>query len=304
MIKMNAAVIHNFLRAFILLGFAALIVYLEVSGEILLYVTPKLTIYLDIAAGGLLIVGGFQLYISIVSLKRPVIVCDCNHDHDHGHSHELPTSLGKNVIIYSLFLLPLVFGAVLPNTALAGSLAQKKGMNLGGVSLNQSTAPADLVELDGNEDPALKEKFKTSIYNRDYAKLGMLLYQQDQVEMKDQWYIEKLQALNTFVDNFQSKPIKITGFVYREDGMPDSQFIIGRLGMTHCIADISPYGIIAETAQAGQYANDSWITVTGTIDQTTYHGQKVMKIMIDKIDKATAPSVPYVYPDWDFAAKL
>ena len=57
--------------------------------------------------------------------------------------------------------------------------------------------------------------------------------------MKDQWFIEKMQALNTFVTNFQGKPIKITGFVYREDGIPESQFIVGRLAMTHCIADIA-----------------------------------------------------------------
>jgi uncharacterized membrane protein YcgQ (UPF0703/DUF1980 family) len=74
--------------------------------------------------------------------------------------------------------------------------------------------------------------------------------------------------------------------------------------MTHCIADISPYGIIAESQDAAGYANDTWITVTGTIDQTTYHEQKVMKIIVNKVEPASAPSVPYVYPDWDFASKL
>jgi len=310
MFKVNAAIIHNYLRAVILLGFALLIVYLVASGEILLYVTPKLIIYLEAAAAGLFIVAAFQFYISFLSMKRTVIVCDCSHDHNHGHdhghghSHEPPRSIGRNIVIYGLFLLPLVFGTVLPNTALAGSLAQQKGMNLGGTAVNASSAPADLVELDSNEDPALKEKFKTTVYNRDYAKLGMLLYKQNVIEMKDEWYIEKLQAMNTFVDNFQGKSIKITGFVYREDGLPNNQFIIGRMAMTHCIADISPYGIITEAANAGQYANDSWVTITGTIDQTVYHEQKVMKIIIDRVEPAKAPSVPYIYPDWDFASKL
>ena len=175
--KINAADVHNFLRAGILLGFAGLIVYLLVSGEVLLYVTPQLTIYLKVSAAGLILAAAFQLYISILSLKKPVIVCACDHDHDHGHSHAPSPSIWRNIILYGLFILPLVFGSLLPNVALAGSLAQKKGMNLGGASVNQQAAPADLVELDGNEDASLKEKFKTTVYNRDYAKLGMRLYQ-------------------------------------------------------------------------------------------------------------------------------
>jgi len=122
--------------------------------------------------------------------------------------------------------------------------------------------------------------------------------------MKDEWFIEKLQALNTFADVFDGKKIKITGFVYREDGIPHSQFIIGRMAMTHCIADISPYGIIVESPDASHYADDTWITVTGTIDSTTFHELKVIKINVDKIEPANVTNVPYVYPDWDFASKL
>jgi putative membrane protein len=306
--KLTAADVHNFLRGFILLGFACLIAYLVLTGDVLLYVTPKLVIYLELAGTGLIITAAFQFYISILSLRSTVIVCNCGSDHedDHDplHSHEPSRSLGMNVLVYGLFLLPLLLGTLLPNTALAGSLASNRGMNLGGVAVNNGSAPADLVELDGNEDPKLKSLFRTTPSNRDYAKLGIVLYQQDVVEMKDEWFIEKLQALNTFADNFSGKPIKITGFVYREDGMPDSQFIIGRMAMTHCIADISPYGIVVESPDAGSYANDSWITVSGTMGTTTYHELKVIKINVEKIEPAQTSSIPYVYPDWNFASKL
>ncbi|RKP53998.1 TIGR03943 family protein [Cohnella endophytica] len=312
--KIGIADVHNFLRAIILLGFASLIGYLVLTGDILLYVTPKLTIYLKIAGIGLLVVSLFQFYISFISLKREVIVCNCGHDHDHDHghghedddhhSHEPSRSLWKNVLIYGMFLLPLLLGSLLPNKALAGSLANQRGMNLGGVSVNGGSAPAELVELEGNEDPAIRSLFKTEPYNKDYAKLGMVLYQQNVIEMKDEWFIEKLQAMNTFADNFKGKTIKITGFVYREDGMPESQFIIGRMAMTHCIADISPYGIIVDSPDASQFENDSWITVTGTIDSTTFHELKVIKIDVDQIEPAHVSNVPYVYPDWNFASKL
>jgi len=137
--KISSTDAHNFLRGFILLGLACLIAYLVLSGDVLLYVTPKLVIYLEFAGTGLFIVAAFQFYISIISLRRTVITCNCGHDHgedhddhdDHSHSHEYPRSIGANIIIYGLFLLPLVLGTLMPNTALAGSLAAKRGMNLG-----------------------------------------------------------------------------------------------------------------------------------------------------------------------------
>ncbi|MBW7454339.1 TIGR03943 family putative permease subunit [Paenibacillus sepulcri] len=298
--------LHHGLKALIMTGFSALILYLVFTGNILLYIAPHLIIYVDIASVGLLIMAGFQWYLTVMSIRNPAAACDCGHDHDHdGHTHEPPRSLLKNVIIYGLFVLPLVFGGLLPNTALAGSLAKNKGMNLGGGGAAAAGgAPAELVELDGDADPALKQLFKTDVYNKDYAKLGILLYQQDVIEMKDEWFIEKLQAMNTFVDNFQDRTITISGFVYRQKGLAGNQFIVGRMAMTHCIADISPYGIIAESADAAKYKDDSWISITGTIGQTVFDGLKVIKINIDSIKPAAAPEVPYVYPDWDFASKI
>ncbi|MBB6669112.1 TIGR03943 family putative permease subunit [Cohnella nanjingensis] len=336
-IHWNAESAHHGLRAGILLGFLILILRLLATGDMLLYIAPHLLIYVEFAAAGLSLLAAFQAYIAVVSLRRPAVLCDCGHDHDHehdhdrvlehghdhshehdhdhshehdhghgldGHSHELPRSIGKLAFIYGLFLLPLLLGAIVPNSALAGTLAQNKGMNLGGAGWKGGGAPGDLVELEGEADPDVKRLFKTSVYNKDYAKLGVLLYRQDEIEMKDEWFIEKLQAMNMFVDNFHGKRIRITGFVYRESGLAATQFIVGRMAMTHCIADVSPYGIIAESADAARYANDAWITVSGTIDETSFQERKVIRIDVDSVQPAKAPGVPYVYPDWNFASKI
>jgi putative membrane protein len=308
--KITSESLHHFLRAAILLAFAVMILFLKLSGDISLYLAPQLASYVEMAAIGLFIIAVLQFYIAVLSLKENVILCDCGVDHsdnegaDLMHSHEPPRSLRSNIVVYGLFIFPLLLGFLLPNTALAGSLVQVRGMNLGGTAISESLAPSDLVEVEGNEDPALKSLFKTDLYNRDYAKLGMLLYQQDVIELKDEWFIEKMQSLNTFVKNFTGKQIKIKGFVYREDGMINTQFIVGRLAMVHCIADITPYGVIVEAADASSYVNDSWVTMTGSIGETEYQGRSVMKITISKVEPATAPAVPYVYPDRSFASKL
>jgi putative membrane protein len=315
--KISSTTIHHFLRATILLGFAIYLLFLTFTGDILQFIVPQLVIYINIAAIILFIVASFQFYIASLSLKKTVIICDCDcgHDHDHSHldhdegvfghqhTHLIKQSIWKDIFIYSLFLLPLILGFLLPNQAQSSSLLVNKGMHFGGLA-SQNQGKGAVVELDGNEDPALKKMFKTNVYDKDYAKLGMLLYKQNVIEMKDKWFIEKLQAMNNFVDNFQNKEIKIMGFIYREDGLASSQFIIARMGMTHCIADISPYGIIAESANSDQFLDNTWVAITGKIGKTTFNGQTVIMIEVEKTDPAAAPGVQYVYPDWKFGSKL
>lgn len=307
-------VVHHVLKLLILMGFAGYIAYLTFTGDILLYIAPHLVKYTELAAAGLFLFAVFQLYILIGSRTKEVpAACACGHDslhhhhHDHnehGHSHEPSRSLVKNVLMYGLFILPLLLGVLLPNQAFAGSLIKSRGIQVGESAGGSSGIPADLVPLAGTDDPELKERFKSDKYNRDYAKLGMLLYRQDVIEMKDEWFIEKLQALNAFAGNFEGKTIRIKGFVYREKGLGENQFIIGRMAMTHCIADISPYGIIAETPEAESFADDAWVDITGTIATTTYRDQQVIRIVVSDTEPAAAPTIPYVYPDWDFAKKL
>ncbi|TVX96509.1 TIGR03943 family putative permease subunit [Cohnella terricola] len=303
MSKRNYEIVHQGSRAVIVTGFACLMLVLLLSGNILLYIAPHLILYAWLAVIFLVAAAGFQSYLFIAAVKGSAVDCACDGDHGHDRAPQL-YSVRRSVFVFVLFAIPLLLGTLLPNSALAGSLAQNKGMNLGALPTGRGAAGADLVEVDGNQDPALKQLFKTDVYNRDYAKLGMLLYGQDVIEMKDEWFIEKQQALNLFADSFKGKTIRITGFVYREEGLSDSQFIVGRMAMTHCIADISPYGFIVDSPDAAQYADDTWITVTGTIDQTDYHGQKVVKIVIGSAEPASPAKIPYVYPDWNFASKL
>ncbi|WP_435169339.1 TIGR03943 family putative permease subunit [Paenibacillus glycanilyticus] len=304
------AIDHSF-KGLILIGFAALILYLWQSGDMLLYIAPGLVPYVVAASVVLLILAGSQFRIAVRSLRERIIVCDCGHDHGYEHKHDAAgqrQGRSRRMLmksgIYGLFLLPLLLGATLPNTAFAGSLAVNKGMNMGVAPVDDGKADLELVELEGNVDSGLKELFRTQPYNLDYAKLGMLLYQQDMIEMKDQWFIEKLEAINRFVDNFQGKTIRITGFVYRDKQLSGGQLIVGRMAMTHCIADIAPYGMIVETPEAEDYANDTWITVTGTIGKTQLGGHDIMKIVATDIESAEPSAVPYVYPDIHFASKI
>ncbi|GED69926.1 TIGR03943 family protein [Brevibacillus reuszeri] len=263
-----------FLRACIWICLVLYILYLYKSGSIVYYIAPRMLIFVKIAVIGLFILAVFQTDIAIRSLKRQEISCGCE---------AVPSrSIGKNVAIYGLFVLPLLLGFFLPNTAMSSSLAAKKGVNVGGNNVT----------------------FLANQFNQDFAKLGIKLYQQDTIELGDELYLEKLQTLDSFVDNFLGKEIRLTGFVYRDPELGQNQLIVGRFAITCCTADASTYGVIVESSEASQLPEDMWVTVTGTIERAKHKGTDVWKVMGTHFEKINAPSNPYVYPNYDFGSQL
>lgn len=86
--KNNHAMVHHLLKFIILLGFSGYILYLAITGEILLYIAPHLVKYTELAAAGLLLFTIFQLYFLIRSRTKPAIECSCSHEHEHAHDHD------------------------------------------------------------------------------------------------------------------------------------------------------------------------------------------------------------------------
>ncbi|ASS68565.1 MULTISPECIES: TIGR03943 family protein [unclassified Paenibacillus] len=320
-LKWDGMKADQWIKGLILLGFGAFLLRLDWTGEMLLYVSPSLRMYARLSAYGLAAGGMLQLYLCVAPGRSRHLACACghpgphdhshdhshghaghSHDHSHGHaghSHAAPAGSARQAMLYGLFLLPLLLGFALPNTSLAGSLADSKGINL-------AHAPASGgrdVQAPG-QSAAGAAGFHTDLYNKDYAKLAEWLYAKPEIAMGDTWFIESLNALNMFPDRFEGKTITMTGFVYRQEGLTDSQFIVGRMAMIHCAADMMPYGIIAVNDSASQFKDNSWVSVTGTVARTEYQGQQVIQIVVTEAKEAKPSAVPYVYPDSGFAAKL
>ena len=120
----HAKTSHYFLRAIILLGFAMLIVYLVKTDSLIFYIAPHMQKYVEYSSVLLYVIAIYQVYLGINSIwgKKSASSCGCEH----------PPSKSsiKNTIAYSLFILPLCLGFLLPSTAMSSSLADKKGMNL------------------------------------------------------------------------------------------------------------------------------------------------------------------------------
>lgn len=120
--KKRSLTFHYFLRAAILIGFAMYILFLVKTDNIVYYIAPRMVIYVKLAAFGFYIIAIYQIYIAIGSIWSSRASCNCEHPPSR--------SIFRNMIVYSMFIIPLVLGFMLPDTALGSALAAKRGVNL------------------------------------------------------------------------------------------------------------------------------------------------------------------------------
>ncbi|MEX2414959.1 MAG: TIGR03943 family protein [Paenibacillaceae bacterium] len=314
MISSNRALgFHYLIRSVIVLSFSILITYLIKSGNINLYIAPRMLILVKLSAIGFYVIGMYQMYSAYRYLRNQssmAVDCDCDHT---------PTgSVWKHIMIYSLFVFPLLLGFLLPNATMGTALASKKGMNLSASTTSrtvqaqpEAVIPEELVIIEPSSsnqptgettltEEQLNALFVTDEYNEDFARLSKQIYQDDVIVVKDELFMEILTAIDLFLDSFTGKKVEISGFVYREPDMNQNQFVVGRFAMDCCSADALPYGVLVEDASAAKYKNDSWIKVRGQIETTVYEGNEIMVFKPESIESITAPESPYIYPNYDF----
>lgn len=292
---------HHLLRAAILTGFSLFIVYLFHTGEIMLYIAPRMELYIKISAIGLYAAAIYQVYAALQKRIR-------KHEHDDncdcGHNHEPSSSIVKNTLIYGLFILPLALGFLAPTGTLGSALAAKKGVSLTGSPSVSLTAPKP--DSAPEPDPAQKEQtldalFPSDEYTADHAKYGKILYSLPLIEVPEKQFIETLTTLDLYREAFIGKEIEISGFVYREDDMGKERFAVSRFAMNCCSADALPYGVMISWPKANEYSADEWVKVKGKLTTSDYMDNEIIMLDVTKIERIKAPDSPYVYPDLEFA---
>jgi putative membrane protein len=302
---------HYFLRTVILLGFSSYIVVLSKSDALTYYIAPRMMIYVKAASVILYIVACFQGYMALRAYWGRPVTCECE--------QPVSRSVLRNTLAYGLLILPLLIGFALPDTALSSTMVAAKGMNLSAsksslptttVTITPSaTAPAPTmtpatsnteVPAPPNTDADLQQLFHAdNEWDEDFSKIGMILYKKETIVVKPEIYMEILSTIDLFKANFIGKKIELTGFVYREDNMASHQFVVGRFAVSCCSADATPYGVMIDFPTAATYPKDMWVKVTGTVQNGSYNGNDIFIIKATQIDKITAPSSPYVYPNFE-----
>lgn len=303
---------HHLLRALILTGFALMIVYLFRTGEITLYIAPRMELYVKLSAIGLYAAAVYQIYAALQKRSaKQVRNCECE------CSHEPSPSKVKNVIIYGLFVFPLLLVFLLPTGTLGSVMAAKKGVSFtGSESINRVENPPSIqtIETETDLDPSavdsseasndseasLDRLFPADSYTQDLAAYGKRLYPLPLIDIPEDLFIETLTTLDLYRDAFVGKEIRISGFVYREEEMGTDRLAVSRFAVNCCSADALPYGLMIAWPKAKDYAADEWISVTGKLTTSLYMDNEIITLEVSRIERIAPPESPYVYPNFDF----
>ncbi|WP_280768319.1 TIGR03943 family putative permease subunit [Salipaludibacillus daqingensis] len=321
---------HAFIQGIILIGFALLMLGLILSGNIVYYIAPTMMPFIYFSMTTFFFLGIVQVFRST---KK-----EDDHDHDHTacnceHDHQINGPPWVKVMIYSIFILPVIFGFALPDRGLDSSVAANRGMQLGsGINEEISKKSANKKETvessdseeevsrvdDYLDDPegyidslgsssddlqdedhyVIEDLYDEEWFDDYYVELAEEMMDEDIIVVTEKNYLDMMTIFDLYLDKFIGKEIEIAGFTFRERDFDSNQIVAARFSMTCCTADAGVYGTLIESSEAENYDDDTWISASGTIEKDEYNGQTVPVITNATIFEIEEPDSPYVYPSF------
>ncbi|MGG3470023.1 TIGR03943 family protein [Neobacillus pocheonensis] len=290
---------HHLIRGIILIGFMLLLFKLLLTNNISLLIAPKMirfiyfTLFICLILGVLLIIRG-------TSGKEHSYHCDCDGNHTY------PSSFGKSVFLYLLFIIPITTGFLFSNNVLGSSVAMNRTIKLGATSQppqqNKTLNNSSKVQSSSNTNKSNTSTNTQSILDnqpepltqKEYDALKNKLMKANIINIDDNQYVNIMNIIQDNLNAMLGKTVTTKGFVYREKEFMQNQIIVARFGITCCVADASVYGMMAK-GEVAALPKDKWVQVTGKIEQTQFNGETIPVIKISQLSKITAPQQPYVF---------
>lgn len=280
-----------FLRIVICFGTALMLVFLVVTGQIGLFINPRLLPFVVVGTVLLVLLGMVQVWNIKNSPLHPV---------------------GKWG--YLMLFLPVAAYLFAQPGALDASMASKKGVNyLSPEAMQQQQRvlskeeteqrqgkQSEQVSADDSTETnppadAEADQFNANTY---YDDLLQELKDSRVITFKDDKYIDQLTTVQMYTDELSDKPTQIKGFVFRVKDMPDDVILISRYAMTCCAADASVIGIFASFPGSDSLKEGDWIEVTGPLDEITIDQGRLPLIKADEYREIPEPKDPYVYANY------
>ncbi|MBT2657898.1 TIGR03943 family protein [Bacillus sp. ISL-18] len=293
--KVQDVSFHHLIRGIILIGFMLLLFKLLLTNNISLLIAPKMirfiyfTLFICLILGVLLIIRG-------TSGKDHSYQCDCDGDHTY------PSSFGKSVFLYLLFIIPITTGFLFSNNVLGSSVAMNRTIKLGASSQppkqnNSSNLPSKPTTNKSNPSTntqSVLDNQPEPLTQTEYNELKNKLVKADRITIDDNQYVNIMNIIQDNLNAMIGKTVTTKGFVYREKEFMQNQIIVARFGITCCVADASVYGMMAK-GEVATLPKDKWVQVTGKIEKTQFNGETIPVLKIDQLSKITAPQQPYVF---------
>jgi uncharacterized repeat protein (TIGR03943 family) len=96
-------------------------------------------------------------------------------------------------------------------------------------------------------------------------------------------------------ERIAGKPVRVVGFVYRDERLPRDWFLIARFVVQCCAVDAQPIGIPVRLT-AGQIPRaGSWVSVAGEWEVATVRGERRAVVAPTAVTLVEPPGQPYLY---------
>ncbi|HEL0785863.1 TPA: TIGR03943 family protein [Streptococcus equi subsp. zooepidemicus] len=267
------------IRFLILAGYFELTMYLELSGKLNQYINIRYAYLAYISMVLSFILALVQLYTWTKNIKL--------HSHLKGKVAQLTSPL--------ILVFPVLVGLLVPTVSLDSTTVAAKGYTFPLAAGASKTGVSD----DGTTIQYLKPDtslyFTKSAYQKEMLNELKKYQGKSAITITTDNYMEVMELIYLYPDEFVDRTIQYTGFVYNEPGHDSYQFLF-RFGIIHCIADSGVYGLLT-TGNQESYANNTWLTVKGRIhmeyDKTLE--QQLPVLQIEEAHQAPEPDNPYVY---------
>ncbi len=267
------------IRFLVLAGYFELTMYLQLSGKLDQYINIKYSYLAYISMVLSFVLALVQLYTWMKNEKE--------------HSH-LKSSFAK-LTSPMILVLPVLIGLLVPTVSLDSTTVSAKGYHFPLASGSSAT----IANEDGTTIQYLKpdtsQYFTKATYQREMQKELKKYQGTGPISITTENYMEMMELIYLYPDNFSNRDITFTGFVYNEPGQENYQFLF-RFGIIHCIADSGVYGLLTTGAQTS-YKNNEWLSVTGRL-HTEYDKnlkQNLPVLSIQSVKPVSKPDNPYVY---------
>ncbi|WP_429843272.1 TIGR03943 family putative permease subunit [Brevibacillus sp. FIR094] len=321
---------HHIMRSLILAGITALLAYLILSETLRHYLAPRLHMFSYVT----LVIMALLTIVSIrqIFVGSSVYDCDCE------EQHKVPRTPMGSLLVYGLFVLPIVMGFVMPDKILGSDVAEKRGITLlsndvrklADVTANANTnanatenveQPAVVKEdaepsveqqpeainqgatppVQATNDEQLRQRFSNGGFGDFYTDIAVSLHKQPVIELNDKVFLDGLTTMELYAKEFAGKELETMGFVYRQPDFTKQQFVVARFSVTCCTADSSVYGVLVEKEDANKWAKDSWVKVRGKLELRQVDGYDMLVLKASQVEAVSAPKDPYVYYSFEAA---
>lgn len=205
-------------------------------------------------------------------------------------------SKNNKVVNYVIFIVPLIISLVLPpKTMVSTSVSTNNGSkdnvyleesDIGSLETEQNDIIDDETTIDNvTEYESVKEQEDSKLTVRDNT-----------IIINDDSFMAWVDELFMNIGKYEGHKVEIVGSILKDGTFKQNEFIVARLLMICCAADMQPVGFLCRYDKASELEVDSWAKIKGVIKYEEVNGEEMPIIELENIENVDKPENEFLYP--------